>query len=80
MVLTKRIGWYFSCKHYLTDLNCIATRVKSFATFGAKYIYPVPLDNAEASVYNQQTLIITTSILYDDFVKQQHLHTSEQKM
>ena len=39
MVLTKRIGWYFSCKHYLTDLNCIATRVKPFATFGAKYIF-----------------------------------------
>jgi len=80
MVLTKRIGWYFSCKHYLPDLNCIATRVKPFANFGAKYIYPVPVVNAEASGYNQQTLIITTSILYDDFVKQQHLHTSEQKM
>lgn len=45
MILNKRIGWYFSCKHYLTDLNCIATRV----TFGAKYIYAVPLVNAEAS-------------------------------
>jgi hypothetical protein len=32
------------------------------------------------SGYNQKTLIITTSILYDDFVKWQHLNTSEQKM